>query len=111
MNIWTVASITSSAWHFTVGHAIILSMNVRVDKSGRLVLPKTIRERLGLKKGGKVVIEEGAEGIVLRPVKESPKFVDENGIWVFVGKVPKDLDWERVQDEDREARFRELWER
>lgn len=86
-------------------------MNVPVDKSGRLVLPKAIRERLGLRRGGKVALEEGPEGVTLRPLKESPRFVDENGIMVFVGKIPKDLDWERLRDEDREARFRELWDR
>jgi AbrB family looped-hinge helix DNA binding protein len=87
------------------------AMNIHVDKSGRLVLPKAIRERLGLRRGGKVALEEGPEGVTLRPFKESPRFVDENGIMVFVGKVLKDVDWEKLREEDREARFRELWER
>jgi len=84
---------------------------MRVDKAGRMVLPKSVRDRLGLKKGGRLTIEESPDGITLRPLKESPRFVNENGIMVFVGKVPKDIDWEKLREEDREERFRDLWQR
>ena len=86
-------------------------MNVRIDKAGRIVLPKHIRQRLGVKNGGTVTLEESPDGVTLRRTKSSPKFVHENGFLVYVGEVPKELDWEKFRDEDREARLRELWMR
>lgn len=91
--------------------AIINAMNVRVDKAGRLVLPKAIRQRLGLKNGGRVALEQGPDGVTLRPTKTGPKFANEHGVLVYVGKIPKGLDWERFREEEREARLGELWER
>ncbi|PYY14180.1 MAG: hypothetical protein DMG60_20550 [Acidobacteria bacterium] len=98
-------------WYCIMVRAIIYAMNVRVDKAGRLVLPKAIRQRLGLKNGGRITLEEGPEGVTLRPAKTTPKFANEHGVLVYVGDVPKDFDWERFRDDEREARLRELWER
>jgi AbrB family looped-hinge helix DNA binding protein len=86
-------------------------MNVRMDKAGRIVLPRPIRQRLGLKNGGTLTIEEGPDGITLRPVRHGSKFADEQGVLVYVGKVPKGINWDKLLDEEREARMRELWER
>ncbi|PYY02429.1 MAG: AbrB/MazE/SpoVT family DNA-binding domain-containing protein, partial [Acidobacteria bacterium] len=43
-------------------------MNIRVDKAGRIVLPKPVRDRLGLKAGASLEICESADGLLLRPV-------------------------------------------
>ena len=86
-------------------------MNVRIDKAGRFVLPKSVRERLGVKNGGTLTIEEGPEGVTLKSKSNIPRFVDEDGILVFTGKQPKDFDWEKLRDNEREARLQELWER
>ncbi len=39
-----------------------------VDTAGRLVIPKAMRQKLGLAKGGLVELELGKEGLALKPV-------------------------------------------
>ncbi len=39
-----------------------------VDKAGRLVIPKEMRLKLGLTKGGLVELELGESGLALKPV-------------------------------------------
>jgi AbrB family looped-hinge helix DNA binding protein len=46
-------------------------MTLKMDKAGRVTLPKVLRDRLGLCEGCKLEMEETAEGIVLRPVRRS----------------------------------------
>lgn len=41
--------------------------HIRIDRRGRLTLPKELRVRLGLLAGGQLVIEQRADGILLRP--------------------------------------------
>jgi len=62
---------------------------VRVDKKGRLVIPKKLREELGIV--GECYVEVRAEGdkIVLKPIKS----IADEYFGVFkVEKWPKDLD-------------------
>jgi len=41
---------------------------ISVDKAGRLVIPKKMRQKLGLAKGGLVELELGETGLALKPV-------------------------------------------
>jgi AbrB family looped-hinge helix DNA binding protein len=86
-------------------------MNVNVDKAGRIVLPKQIRDRLGLKAGAKLEISESSEGVLLRPTASRSSLVKRNGRWVYTGRAPRHVNWERLVDEDREVRDREIFER
>ena len=45
--------------------------SIRIDRRGRLTLPKELRVRLGLMAGGQLVIEHRADGILLRPASWS----------------------------------------
>jgi AbrB family looped-hinge helix DNA binding protein len=40
---------------------------VTINDRGSITLPKELRRKYGLETGGKVVIEEGEEGLLLRP--------------------------------------------
>ena len=40
---------------------------ISINQRGTLTLPKEMRQRLGLKDSGQVVVEETAEGLLLRP--------------------------------------------
>lgn len=44
---------------------------IRIDRRGRLTLPKDLRVRLGLMAGGRLVIEQRADGVLLRPESRS----------------------------------------
>lgn len=86
-------------------------MNVRMDKAGRIVLPKPVRQRLGFKGGGTLALEQSSDGITLRRLRSGAKFAYERGVLVYIGRVPKGIDWEKLREDDREERIRELWER
>ncbi len=45
-----------------------MSLQMNVTRNGRMSLPAVIRKRLGLERGGAVVIEETADGVILRAV-------------------------------------------
>jgi AbrB family looped-hinge helix DNA binding protein len=83
-------------------------MHVTIDQAGRIVVPKAVRERLGLRKNSELELEETAEGIVLKPVQEESLWRRENGWLVFYGKPLGRIDWDRLIDDQREERIREI---
>jgi AbrB family looped-hinge helix DNA binding protein len=57
------------------------AMTTTIDKLGRLVIPKAIRERLGLRAGDKLEIEDVEGTIVIkRPHEDSPLVETEAGL-------------------------------
>jgi AbrB family looped-hinge helix DNA binding protein len=48
-----------------------------VGERGQIVLPKRLRERFNLRPGKKVIVEEKADAIVLRPDHDPEAFVEE----------------------------------
>ena len=77
-------------------------MNVIVDKFGRLVLPKVIRDNLGLEAGSELKIEEAAEKIILTVVHhDSHPLQMEEGVLVFTGRAIGNIEEAitRVRDE------------
>ncbi|WP_354288695.1 AbrB/MazE/SpoVT family DNA-binding domain-containing protein [Sphingomonas sp. UYEF23] len=48
-----------------------MSMQVNITPNGRMSLPAGIRKRLGLEAGGAVLIEETADGVILRTVSQA----------------------------------------
>lgn len=47
-----------------------MGVEVRVLENGRMVLPAAIRKRLGLEKGGTVIVDVGDEEVTLRSVEQ-----------------------------------------
>ena len=78
----------------------------RVDKFGRIVIPKRIRTRFGLERCSVLEIAESEEGIVLRPQKAEPPVVETNGILVFTGTPTGDL--EQALERHRDERIRSM---
>ena len=77
---------------FTDGytHAIIPIMNSRltIDKAGRVVIPKPLREELHLEAGDTLEMETTGEHITLRPVRGTGPLAKEHGVWVFHAGKP-----------------------
>ncbi len=48
-----------------------MSLQVNITANGRMSLPAGIRKRLGLEGGGAVLIEETADGVILRTVSQA----------------------------------------
>lgn len=64
-----------------------------IDRSGRILVPPTVQQRLGLAPGKTLVVEQGESGEVwLRLQAEAPALVDEEGILVVDAEPMGDLD-------------------
>ena len=54
-------------------------LKIQIDKFGRVVLPKSIRDRLGLAPGTEFEVEEQDEAILLKPTIPRAELVEKNG--------------------------------
>jgi AbrB family looped-hinge helix DNA binding protein len=65
-------------------------MNSRliIDKAGRVVIPKPLREELHLEPGDSLEMETTGEQITLRPVRGTGPLIKEHGVWVFHAGQP-----------------------
>lgn len=65
-------------------------MNTRlvIDRAGRIVIPKPLREELHLEPGDALEMERAGEEIRLRPVRGTGPLVKEHGVWVFHAGIP-----------------------
>jgi AbrB family looped-hinge helix DNA binding protein len=45
---------------------------VRISPKGQILIPKKLREKYGVKPGGKAHLIEGPDGIVLKPAPSDP---------------------------------------
>jgi AbrB family looped-hinge helix DNA binding protein len=66
-------------------------METKLDKFGRVVLPKDIRDNLDLKPGQVLKIEKSDDEVILKPLrKESPLHV-KDGVLIFSGTATGDI--------------------
>ena len=88
------------------------TIEVKMDASGRICIPKDIRKQLGLTPGVKITIEADARGdtIVLRPSREMPRLVNKDGVLIHRWDVFDDWldekfdEYKWLRDEDDEVR-------
>jgi AbrB family looped-hinge helix DNA binding protein len=85
---------------------ILNGMTLRIDKAGRIVVPKSIRDRLGLGPGAGLELSESPAGLLLKPVRRRPSLVQDGELLVHQGALPKDYDWNRLVEDSREERLR-----
>jgi AbrB family looped-hinge helix DNA binding protein len=86
----------------------INGMNLKIDQAGRIVVPKPMRDRLGLRPNTELEIVEQAGGLLLRPVECSPSMIKVNGRWVHQGVAEPGADLTRVLDDVREERIQSI---
>ena len=75
-------------------------METSLDRFGRIVIPKKIREDFNLKAGTPIRIEENEQAIILTPVREEPNLHVKDGVLVFnvpVHKTEEELNISREQ--------------
>jgi AbrB family looped-hinge helix DNA binding protein len=60
-----------------------MNTTVTLDKAGRVVIPKTLREELRLEPGDSLELESEGERVTLRPVRSESPLRKERGVWVF----------------------------
>ena len=71
---------------------------------GRIVVPKPLRERLGLKPDSELEALEQAGGVLLRPVEQRPSMTKIDRLWVHHGVAQPHAKWDRVVQDVREER-------
>jgi len=80
-----------------------------VDKAGRVVIPKKLRDELHLSSGDSLEIESQGDELVLRPVHEKATMFKEDGMWVIkTGKALAVEDLNAVIESVREERHRQI---
>jgi len=60
-----------------------MTTTVTIDKAGRVVIPKILRDELRLEAGDSLQLASEGETVVLRPVRSSSPLRKEGGVWVF----------------------------
>lgn len=82
-----------------------MAHTVTVDGAGRLVIPKAIRDQLGLHAGRSLEIRTEGERVVLEPVIEEALLTEQNGILVISSELQGSFPDHR---QEREARLERL---
>lgn len=85
-----------------------MSGTVTIDGAGRVVIPKKLRDQLGLAAGDSLSLEFDGEQVVLKPAHAAPVMRKKRGIWVLHsggGKITQ-ADVNRVIEETRLERER-----
>lgn len=67
-------------------------MKAVVDSVGRIVVPKALRELLGIRPGSTVEISRYGEGLHLVPTGRTARLVEEDGVLVATGETSIDDD-------------------
>ncbi len=64
---------------------VFLPVETTVDSVGRIVVPKPLRDALGLKAGSIVDISRYGAGLQVVPAGRTARLVEENGVLVATG--------------------------
>jgi len=84
-----------------------MSTTVEIDKAGRIVVPKKLRDALHLTPGTRLKVERSGTTLVLEEDLPEPRMEMIDGLWVMTGVKPGiDEDVNTVIDEQRERRMR-----
>jgi len=78
---------------------------LRIDKSGRIVVPKPLRDHLGIRDEAELEVTVQSGGLFVRVVDQVPALVKVDGLWVHQAAAAPDADWEHVIDDVRNERI------
>ena len=79
-----------------------MTTTLTIDRAGRLVLPKRVREELQLAAGDSLELESSEDQIILRPVRGTASLRKKQGVWVM--RTGKPLSAEVVNQTVRKIR-------
>lgn len=81
-----------------------------LDKAGRIVLPKPVRDELQLEAGDTLELESSGDKITLRPARGNAQLRKKHGVWVFRSGEPlTEESVERTAREIRRERDERIW--
>ena len=65
-----------------------MAARLKLDKLGRIVLPKAVRERLQVSAGDQFELESSDDRIMLKPVRGNAQLRKKQGVWVYQSGEP-----------------------
>jgi AbrB family looped-hinge helix DNA binding protein len=65
-----------------------VATTVKIDKAGRIVLPKLVRDELQLSPGDSLEVDSSEERVILRPVRGNARISKKQGVWVINAGAP-----------------------
>ena len=77
-----------------------MNTTLTIDKAGRVVLPKPVRDQMQLSAGDSLVLDSAEDRIVLRPVREAVGMRRKQGIWILDVDEPLTLEVVNQTTED-----------
>jgi AbrB family looped-hinge helix DNA binding protein len=83
-------------------------MEIRIDKAGRIVVPKPLRERLGFRIDTELEAIELPEGVLLKRVQPRPSMAKVDGLWVHQGSAGHGASWDDILDSVREEQIQSV---
>ena len=86
-------------------YVILYGMTVTIDKAGRIVVPKELRQRLALRPNTELEIVEHPNGVLLRVPDQKPSLAQVHGLLVHQGRAEDGADWDLALETTREERL------
>jgi AbrB family looped-hinge helix DNA binding protein len=86
----------------------MIGMELVIDKAGRVVVPKALRNRYGFKPGAALEVVEQSGGVLLRQIEERPSMTRIKGLWVHQGTPEPGANWDQVIDRVRDERIQSI---
>ena len=80
-------------------------MYVTVDKFGRLVLPKALRNHFGLQAGSELEVGEQGEKITLKVINSDRSLKLDEGVLIFTGRATGDINEAVTNIRDERLRY------
>jgi AbrB family looped-hinge helix DNA binding protein len=65
-----------------------MNTTLTIDKAGRVVLPKPVRDFLQISPGDSLELESSEDQIILRPARGAGRIYKKQGMWVFDSGQP-----------------------
>jgi AbrB family looped-hinge helix DNA binding protein len=81
-----------------------MNATLTIDKAGRVVLPKPVRDALQISPGDSLELESSEDHIVLRPAPSKGRVYKKQGMWVFDSGASVPLSTEVVNKTIRRGR-------
>jgi AbrB family looped-hinge helix DNA binding protein len=83
-------------------------MEATIDKFGRIVIPKELRDLFGLKPGSTLKIDSSTEEITLKPVSEEPPLARRKGVLVITADIQENRDIVTIIEANRHDRIEQI---
>jgi AbrB family looped-hinge helix DNA binding protein len=85
-----------------------IAMEATIDKFGRIVIPKELRDLFGLKPGSTLKVDASTEEIILKPVSEEPPLARKRGVLVITAEIHESSDIVTLIEDSRNDRIEQI---